>query len=209
MQFSEGWLRERLEANPHLRAGDSYRPAAEGMSISSSSFEAGKSDIGTPDPLATAVLPRPSYSVRLGPEDALQAEICFRFNEGTFAGRWRLVAAMIGNEVRMPVVGKKRVAANPELAAFREEQLRRAHMVGARLKAMGMLPGITDLILLWPGDAEYFGGVGFLEVKKEGQLSAEQKAWRDLCQGWRLPWGVARSWEQAFETARTWGAVAG
>lgn len=72
-----------------------------------------------------------------------------------------------------------------------------------RLKAMGLRPGITDLVLV--GDS---GVAHFLEIKTEsGKLSESQVRFRDWChkKGW--PWAIARSPTEALDTATAWGLV--
>lgn len=122
-----------------------------------------------------------------------------------------MLAVMLANEVRQPR-GLSRIAA----------------MQGARLLAMGLCPGASDLILLWPGDGPgpdgpgWHAGSGFLEVKRParveqrldgkqryaaGRLSEAQKDFRALALAWRLPWGLARSWDEAVDVAKSWGAL--
>lgn len=72
-----------------------------------------------------------------------------------------------------------------------------------RLKAMGLRPGMSDLVLMSSD-----GRAHFLEIKTEsGKLSESQTRFRDWCiaRGW--PWAIARSPEEALDQARSWGLV--
>lgn len=61
------------------------------------------------------------------------------------------------------------------------------------MKRTGQKAGITDLIFL-----NLFGLAFFLEVKtRKGSLSREQRDFRDWLQARNIPWGVARSVEEA------------
>ena len=72
-----------------------------------------------------------------------------------------------------------------------------------KLKADGVLPGVADLHFCLPG-----GKLACLELKsKKGQLSPEQKAFRDTItalQGW---WGVAHSIDEAMGILAAWGCL--
>lgn len=60
--------------------------------------------------------------------------------------------------------------------------------VGARLKEEGVLPGVSDLVLILPGR------VVFVEIKTAaGRLSPVQKAFREVVQGLGHPYVVWRS----------------
>lgn len=162
------------------------------------------------DPFAASLIPQRRAMGRFGPEDAVQVEIVRMFDEGTKAGRWTVLCAMMANEVRIP-----------------RGLNRRAQAMGARLLAMGLLPGLPDLLLLWPGDASYHGGMGFLEVKRPGgeprlavkesrlvksktspgKLSDNQVKFRDMCLAWALPWACVRSAVEARVEVERWGAL--
>lgn len=74
------------------------------------------------------------------------------------------------------------------------------------LKKSGMRPGFADLILIKRSDDRAL--VGFFEVKREGaKMSAEQEAFRDQCEDWRLPFAVVRSVDDATETLTEWGWI--
>ena len=78
------------------------------------------------------------------------------------------------------------------------EGKRRAATTG-RLKAMGLLPGVADLVIVHAGRAF------FLEVKMpRGRLSLRQKEFRDLCERFCLPWAIVRSVEEARKQIVEW-----
>lgn len=73
----------------------------------------------------------------------------------------------------------------------------------ARLRAMGLRPGVSDLVVMRSD-----GVACFLEVKTEkGKLSHSQDNFRILCQTRGWPWGIARSVDQAVNLCRTWGVI--
>lgn len=76
---------------------------------------------------------------------------------------------------------------------------------GARLKRMGVLPGIADFLLVFPP-----GVCGFLEIKApKGVQSDAQKAFEALCSELSVPYAIARSSQQAEGILREWGALRG
>lgn len=73
----------------------------------------------------------------------------------------------------------------------------------ARLRAMGLRPGVSDLVVM-----RRDGVACFLEVKTlKGRLSPAQDNFRILCQTRGWPWGIARSVEQSLDLCRTWGVI--
>lgn len=85
-------------------------------------------------------------------------------------------------------------------------QGKRSVVTGGLFKGMGMLPGMTDLVLAAATDhptAGHIGAVGFLELKAgKGKLRPDQEAFRDLCHALRIPWGEARTLEEVEAFAR-------
>lgn len=74
---------------------------------------------------------------------------------------------------------------------------------GARLKRLGARAGFPDLILIWPERR-----VGFFEVKTPaGNLTKEQREWRDLLKGLGFPWALVRSSDDALLHMRQWRAA--
>jgi hypothetical protein len=153
---------------------------------------------------AASLLPSRHYRGKLGPEDAVQRDIVRMFDEGTAEGRWDVLCCMCANEVRVP-----------------GGMGRAAQALGARLLAMGLLPGLPDLLLIWPQ------GFGFAEVKqpgghmrlgvrkgdllpvktKPGPIGSKQQQFRDVVTTWGHRWACWHSTVEALETARKWGAV--
>lgn len=58
----------------------------------------------------------------------------------------------------------KRVLVRPAFCFHVPNGENRSAITGARLKRMGVVPGVTDFILIWPAR-----NVGFIEVKKPGE----------------------------------------
>lgn len=76
---------------------------------------------------------------------------------------------------------------------------KRTKTTAGRLKAMGLLPGIADLCIIFEGRAH------FAEVKTQrGRLSTRQKDFRDLCERFGVPWAIFRSVEEAKRQLEEW-----
>lgn len=81
----------------------------------------------------------------------------------------------------------------------------------AKLKRMGLLPGVADIEVITP----FYGSGGicyhktyFLELKAEkGVLSPDQKIFAERCAAIGLGYEVARSPEQALTILLDWGAI--
>ena len=74
---------------------------------------------------------------------------------------------------------------------------------GARMKALGVLAGVADLVIVRPGGLVYF-----LELKTpKGSLSPAQRAFRDACEANGVPYAVAASPEAVEALLRGWGAL--
>lgn len=79
----------------------------------------------------------------------------------------------------------------------------RSRRTGARLKAMGVRPGVGDLCLVLPG-----GHAAFLELKAAaGRMSPEQRVFRADCETIGAFYEVASSPEQAAAVLSQWGAL--
>lgn len=80
---------------------------------------------------------------------------------------------------------------------------RRDAVTGARLKAEGVLPGVSDLILLVPSGP--FGAL-LIEMKaKDGTVRKTQQQWRDdLTQGGEYRYVVCRSLEDFMREVRAY-----
>lgn len=98
-------------------------------------------------------------------------------------------------------------------------QGKRSPAVGNLFKGMGMLPGVTDLVLvrsplLVPRPRRIMpegltappsSTVGFLELKRpdgSGALNKGQVEFRDMCKRLGVPWAEASSLEQVAAFAR-------
>ncbi len=78
----------------------------------------------------------------------------------------------------------------------------RSRIIGAILKAMGLIPGKPDLSFHWRT------GSGVMEVKfGQGRLSPDQKRCKLWCEAMGVRHHVTRSLEDALETLRFWGAI--
>lgn len=84
---------------------------------------------------------------------------------------------------------------------------KRADATGARLKRMGVLPGISDFLLFPPAGAPE-PHVHCLELKRLGrrlsELQAEFQLW---CKLNRYPFEVADNYETAVRILQGWGAL--
>lgn len=92
-------------------------------------------------------------------------------------------------------------------------QGKRSVQTGALFKGMGMVPGMTDLVLVARptlDPADMTSTVGFLELKAgKGKLSTDQETVRDLCQSMFIPWGEARTLAEVETFARAFYAPFG
>lgn len=79
----------------------------------------------------------------------------------------------------------------------------RSARTGGKLKAMGTMAGVADLVIVCPG-----GRVRFLELKTpKGSLSANQRAFRTLCEFNGAPYAVATTSAEVEDILRSWGAL--
>jgi hypothetical protein len=73
---------------------------------------------------------------------------------------------------------------------------------GGRLKAMGVVAGVSDIVIVVGGRAK------FLELKTaKGRQSAEQKAFADWARSAGAEYGLVRSPEEARARLEEWGAL--
>ncbi|GGD30983.1 VRR-NUC domain-containing protein [Aureimonas glaciei] len=80
---------------------------------------------------------------------------------------------------------------------------RRDKREAAKLKWLGVLPGVPDLIIMRP-----MGLVYFMEVKgPKGVLSADQNAFRNHCERHAVPWALVHSIDEAREALKRWRLV--
>ena len=110
------------------------------------------------------------------------------------------------NDLHIPVVTELRKWIKPEWRFFHCPNGEwRAPRAAAKLKAMGVLPGVPDLILLGPRTYTT-KHIYFLEFKLPGgKLSDAQEDFRvwAICRG--SPYVVAYSQSEAFQAFNEWG----
>ena len=79
----------------------------------------------------------------------------------------------------------------------------RSARTGGKLKAMGVKPGVPDLVIVCPG-----GRVRFLELKSpKGSLSMHQRAFRTFCEFNGAPYEVATTPDEVMSILQSWGAL--
>lgn len=72
-----------------------------------------------------------------------------------------------------------------------------------KMKRLGVLAGIPDLVIIEPG-----GRVYLLELKSgTGSLTESQKEIREHCDANSIPWASARSYDEAIVWLKTWGLI--
>lgn len=112
-------------------------------------------------------------------EDALSQDVAAFLRKETSNQRLTAVWTHIGNE------GKRTPAQ------------------GAKLKAMGMIPGAADFVFNWSG------GGGYIELKTEkGTLQRSQKDYRTWCFNCGVDYRICRSVEEVRLTLLEWGVLA-
>lgn len=83
---------------------------------------------------------------------------------------------------------------------------KRSKSEGTRLKAMGVVAGVPDLIFVWSRD--FTTRVGAIELKVgKGTLSASQIAWRNAGPKHGIAWAECRSIEAVADVLTSWGLV--
>lgn len=76
-------------------------------------------------------------------------------------------------------------------------------VTGARMKAMGLKPGIPDLVLVAPDNT-----VRFLELKREGgKLSTAQQEFQTFCIAHGHQHAVAEALRDALAILHDWGCL--
>jgi len=79
----------------------------------------------------------------------------------------------------------------------------RSKRTGARLKAMGVRPGVADIAIILPG-----GKSAFMELKSPtGRLSPDQRVFRADAETAGALYAVASTPEQAQDILASWGAL--
>jgi len=82
---------------------------------------------------------------------------------------------------------------------------RRDRVEAAKLKKMGVLPGVADLLFLYRG---HFYSLE-LKIAAGGRVSEEQLAWRDAVNSNGGFACVARGLDEALQTLTMWGLLRG
>lgn len=81
-------------------------------------------------------------------------------------------------------------------------EAKRSKVEGARLKALGMLPGVADMLFVIGGRAHY------LEFKTPiGRQTENQKAFQLCCEAAGVPYELVRSIDQAMAVLARWGVL--
>jgi len=91
-----------------------------------------------------------------------------------------------------------------ERPAFVNKKGKRVSIEGGRLERMGLLPGVSDILLIGPPGARLHA----LELKRRGMKpDDDQMAFLEAVRaaGGQAAW--ADTFDQAIEILRTWGAV--
>lgn len=79
----------------------------------------------------------------------------------------------------------------------------RSKRTAGRLKAMGVVPGIPDLVFVLAD-----GRAAFMEIKTpDGRLSAEQKAFQSKCSDMGVEHAVIYNVDQALSILKAWGVL--
>lgn len=102
------------------------------------------------------------------------------------------------------VITLLRFAAKPRVVFFHcPNGEPRSARTGAKLKAMGVLPGVADVILIGPRGLVYF-----LELKRRGKVpSAAQMVFRDRCMICDAPYRVVDNFEDARSQLISWDLI--
>lgn len=93
-------------------------------------------------------------------------------------------------------------------------QGKRSKATAGLFKGMGLLAGVTDIVLV-SGQPGGGGRVAFLELKakdakgRDGKLSKPQEDFRDMCKALGIMWGEARTLEEVEAFAREFYEGAG
>lgn len=117
----------------------------------------------------------------------------------------RLRASSSEDVIQADIIGLLKVAAIADLIYFHPANGgKRPISVARRLKDIGVVAGVPDLILIHPKT----GLTYFVEVKTEkGSLSKEQRSFRDRCLALGHPWALVRSRDQFQDVATEWGLL--
>lgn len=107
-------------------------------------------------------------------------------------------------QIHLAIADLLRVSAYPRTIWFHPaNEGARSAVAGAKLKRLGMLPGVADFAFVLPD-----GRGAFIEVKTDdGKQSLEQLAFQSRCYEAGVPYAVARSLDEAKSVLGKWGAL--
>lgn len=129
------------------------------------------------------LLARPALNFKLDPESLLSVQVADRLRFYSSAQALRGIWFKIANERKC------------------------SRMMGAILKAMGVIPGVPDFALMGP----WGGGVIELKIEKGGnpqkQLSEHQEYFQYWCQVENVKHAICRSIPDVEATLKAWGAL--
>lgn len=117
----------------------------------------------------------------------------------------RLRASMAEDAIQAEIIGLLKVAAIPDLIYFHPANGgKRPINTARRLKDIGVLAGVPDLVFVYPGTSVTY----FMEVKTaKGSLSKEQRTFRDRCLALGHNWALVRSRDEAQDVLTKWGLL--
>ena len=134
-----------------------------------------------------------------------------------FTGRWRGVRAPSVKEHQLQIqfVSLMKWALRPDVIMFHVPNGEvRDKVAAAKLKAMGVLPGVSDLVFVWKKyweDSEgshTAPGILFLELKRlDGRLTSEQAAFGLALLVVGAEFAVAHSIDEAVEAVQSRGLL--
>jgi len=105
--------------------------------------------------------------------------------------------------IQIAIVDFLRLALPEAIVAHVPNGGKRGKAEAGRFKRMGVVAGFADIIVLLYGQAY------LIECKTDdGELSTSQKRFRADCIAAGVPYGVARSIDEAAELVRWWGVSA-
>ena len=105
---------------------------------------------------------------------------------------------------RQIVAGLRQVLPHGWIVAHIPNGGKRTQVEGAVFKALGVLPGMPDIVVLG-ADRQGSATAWFLEVKTDnGRLTEIQSLMHDKLKDIGFPVAVVRSWDEALKQARHW-----
>lgn len=108
------------------------------------------------------------------------------------------------NELHLFVAGLLR-AASKHLWLHVPNGERRDARTGAKLKRMGVRPGVADFLFVLPPEGRLYAME--LKAPKDGRLSESQKQFREHLTGAGGEYAIARTPDEAITTLKNWGVL--